>query len=82
MWLFCRAICEKGFKTEARGQIEVRGLAPMETYLLIKNENSTDDAIIGRPNGGPKLTQVNEKNSTKSKEGKSISKKITSSNFL
>ena len=82
MWLFCRAICEKGFKTEARGQIEVRGLAPMETYFLIKNEKSTDDAIIGRPNGGPKLTQVNEKNGANSKEGKSISKKITSSNFL
>ena len=54
----------------------------METYFLIKNEKSTDDAIIGRPNGGPKLTQVNEKNGANSKEGKSISKKITSSNFL
>lgn len=63
------AICEKGFKLESRGKIELRGISPMDTYYLVRNERATDDAIIGRPSGGQKLTHVNEINGANVKEG-------------
>lgn len=47
----------------------MRGIAPMETYFLVKNERASDDAIIGRPSGGQKVTNVNEKNGADVKEG-------------
>lgn len=66
---FYSAICEKGFKLESRGKIDMRGIAPMETYFLVNNERATNDAIIGRPSGGQKVTHVTEKNGADVKEG-------------
>lgn len=49
----------------------MHGIAPMETYFLVKNERATDDDIIGRPSGGQKVTHVNERNGADVNEGMS-----------
>lgn len=46
-------------------------MASVETYFLVKNERATDDAIVGRPSGGQKVTNHKAKSSSKTKEGKS-----------
>lgn len=51
----------KGFTLEERGKIELRGYGLLETYFLIKNNNATEDDLIGRPKyGNQDITYINE----------------------
>ncbi|XP_064413007.1 guanylate cyclase soluble subunit beta-2 [Latimeria chalumnae] len=58
-----RTIQNKGFETEERGEIEVKGKGKMTTYFLIKNLHATEDEIMGRSVG--LLSQSNEENNDK-----------------
>uniref|UniRef100_A0AAV2LBF0 guanylate cyclase n=1 Tax=Knipowitschia caucasica TaxID=637954 RepID=A0AAV2LBF0_KNICA len=48
------------FKMAERGQIEVKGKGLMSTYFLLRNTNSSEDAIMGRENSRCDLPAVQQ----------------------